>query len=379
MREPNVTRLARQGLLVVVALVVSSTLALGATYYVRPDGSDANSGLTNDPAGAWRTIDHAADTVSPGDVVRIQPGTYSERVTPSRDGSYDAPITFVADGAVTVCGWDMASRHYIRIIGFVIDTNAGGCSISLGAVGIAGTSSHLEFWNNVFRDATYNGIRTGIFDVTTNSLVIGNTFHSFGIGNPSGIAVNLRGNHNLFAYNEIHSVNPDAFVLAGTHNRWLNNYTHNLMETYGGHSDVFQAGSNTLGLSYNLFEANFQSGSGSLGDEHTAIIQNLQPELCSGTCGEMKENIFRRNVFHNVSNCVMGIAYATVAPISQTRYYHNTTASAHRNSLNATAAQYFYSGVTDTYFFNNIEFESWGTSTTVAGHIGRFQPRLRPQ
>ena len=72
------------------------------TYYVRLDGSDANTGLDNTPAGAFLTLQKAADVVTPGDTVRVQAGAYAESVTIATGGSGDWWATFIADGAVAV-------------------------------------------------------------------------------------------------------------------------------------------------------------------------------------------------------------------------------------------------------------------------------------
>ena len=73
---------------------------LPKTYYVRTDGNDANTGLTNDAGGAWLTIDHAADTIDIGDTVMVQSGTYNETVTISAHGIPTHHIRFIADGDV---------------------------------------------------------------------------------------------------------------------------------------------------------------------------------------------------------------------------------------------------------------------------------------
>jgi hypothetical protein len=140
-------------------LTLLATATNAETYYVRTDGSNGNTGTTNDAGGAWLTIDYAADHVAAGDVIRVQAGTYEERVSPGVEGTdVDNTVTFVADGLVTMCGFDFpAGSDYTRVIGFTIDTDAGSCSGSLGGIVLAsGVHTHLEFWNNTIRDALYN-------------------------------------------------------------------------------------------------------------------------------------------------------------------------------------------------------------------------------
>ncbi len=354
------------GLILVFILVLSKAQA--ATYYVRTDGNNGNPGTSNTTGGAWRSIDWAADHVRAGDVVRVQPGTYEERVTPGVNGtSVSNTVTFMADGAVTVCGFDFTGNNFIRVIGFSMDSDAGSCSLQSGVVLICGTVSYLEFWNNTIRNGLGNGIRCGYgcSGVINNSLIIGNTFANFGIGNGSGMAVGTWGDNNFIAYNEVYNSHPDGFLIMGSHNRWIGNYTHDFSEASGGHSDVFQTGSNNRGWSNSLIEGHFQVGVGNAGDEHTAQISHGQPGNCTGACGPMTENIFRRNVWHNVSQATVGINQTSVGPVSFTRYYNNTTAGASRNSPTTRYGVCWYGPMTsDGFILNNLEYQSWGDSAT---------------
>jgi pectin methylesterase-like acyl-CoA thioesterase len=70
-------------------------LTTDRTYYVRPDGSDSNNGLTNTSNGAFQTIQYAVNWVAyhvdPRNfnvTIQLVPGTYSEDVVvPSHIGS----------------------------------------------------------------------------------------------------------------------------------------------------------------------------------------------------------------------------------------------------------------------------------------------------
>jgi pectin methylesterase-like acyl-CoA thioesterase len=133
------------------------------------------------PGQEYATVQACAAVAQPGDTCLVYPGVYSERVNVNRDGVSGSPITFAAKGVVTVCGFDFTNSDYVRVIGFVLDTNAGSCTISYANVNISGTNNYLEFWDNVFRDALYNGIRLGVNDFINNSVVVGNTFSNFGV------------------------------------------------------------------------------------------------------------------------------------------------------------------------------------------------------
>jgi len=82
--------------------------ALGATYYVAPDGSDANPGTRKAP---FATISQAAQVLQPGDTCFVRAGIYRETVRPAQSGRRGAPIRFVAyrDEPVMVTGADLIS------------------------------------------------------------------------------------------------------------------------------------------------------------------------------------------------------------------------------------------------------------------------------
>ncbi len=100
-----------------------------STYYVATTGNDANPGTITAP---WRTIQHAADTLRPGNTVLIRGGVYSEHVDVTRSGLSTGYITYQAypgerpilDGQGV--GWDygfdlgQSAASYIRLRGLTI-------------------------------------------------------------------------------------------------------------------------------------------------------------------------------------------------------------------------------------------------------------------
>ena len=119
------TKICRAGLWG-VWLWLRFTAEAGAqvTNYVATTGNDLNPGTL---AAPWRTIQQAANTVTPGTTVLVQPGTYHEKITVNVSGSAAGGfITFLANGAVIVSGtgvagsnlFSLANRQYVRLQGF---------------------------------------------------------------------------------------------------------------------------------------------------------------------------------------------------------------------------------------------------------------------
>ncbi len=78
--------------------LVSLAHAAGATYYVAPDGDDANPCSHDAPCA---TFLRATDLTAPGDTVRVASGTYGPQVV-TANGAATAPIMVTADGPVTL-------------------------------------------------------------------------------------------------------------------------------------------------------------------------------------------------------------------------------------------------------------------------------------
>lgn len=100
-------------------------------YYVSTSGNDSNPGTFNLP---WRTIQHAADMVRPGDTVYVRGGVYHEAIFTSNGGTQDFPVRYMAypgevpiiDGEGNLPPWAEAlftlyeEADYVEISGFEI-------------------------------------------------------------------------------------------------------------------------------------------------------------------------------------------------------------------------------------------------------------------
>ena len=131
-----------------------------ATYYVRPDGNNANAGTGPATNQAWQTIDKAlgASGIASGDTVYIAPGSYNESVT----------IGMVSATATTsVIGDPTASQFTGLAAGPVYWTvyTAIGASPTLTSI-IATSKNYLSFQNIYFDGGTVQ------FTTSTNTSFI---------------------------------------------------------------------------------------------------------------------------------------------------------------------------------------------------------------
>src|SRR2546422_7972760 len=77
---------AHSKFMAITALIAMSvTDGFAGNYYVATTGNDTNPG-TNTTA-PWRTIQKAANTLTPGDTVLVRGGVYNELVTVNVSGS----------------------------------------------------------------------------------------------------------------------------------------------------------------------------------------------------------------------------------------------------------------------------------------------------
>ncbi|MDQ6985406.1 MAG: DUF1565 domain-containing protein [Candidatus Dojkabacteria bacterium] len=87
-----------------------------ATYYVSTSGDNGNDGSSGTP---WRDIQHALDTMTGGDTLKIGAGTYSEsvRVKNDLDGTVSARTIIEpwnSNDTLTITS-DTSSNYVLRI------------------------------------------------------------------------------------------------------------------------------------------------------------------------------------------------------------------------------------------------------------------------
>lgn len=143
---------------VIILLLLSSLIAKGATYYVKPSGNDALAG--NSIENAWRTVAKVnASTFAAGDVILFQRGgVWNETLSPPSSGTSGNVITFGAYGT----GANPVLESFTTLTSW---TSVGGGLYSK-AVSVAGTPWMM----------TVNGINTGMGRYPNTGYLMGDNF-----------------------------------------------------------------------------------------------------------------------------------------------------------------------------------------------------------
>ncbi len=135
--------------------------AFAATYYVSPSGNDSSSGLIGTP---FKTIQHAADIVNPGDTVIVKDGSYTSAntymLTISRSGTSSNWITFKSENK-----W-----------GAVLD----GQNTSDAAILFSANASYINIEGFEIKNVLYNGALSSYNSSSSNIYFYGNKIHAVG-------------------------------------------------------------------------------------------------------------------------------------------------------------------------------------------------------
>lgn len=164
---------------VVAAVLVATFAARARTYYVAPNGTNVSSGAIDAPL---RTITHAAEIASPGDVVIVRAGTYYEPVAIGCHGTAAARIVFrpYAGEKVIIDGSGNATPHASNLVSI-----AGAAYVDFTgfevryakAIGISMWGSHdIRIAHNTVHESRRNGIYAGYekYGVSANIVIDGN-------------------------------------------------------------------------------------------------------------------------------------------------------------------------------------------------------------
>lgn len=196
--------------LTLLLLVFTTSIFAQNTYYVSNNGNDTNDGLSL--ARAFLTLQHAADIVTTGDIVRIENGTYVGFDIRNKNGTSTNPITFIAMGDNVVVNQPCPFRNdiinvenadYVIVDGFIVrDAPGNGNGIRVVV------SDHCIIRNN-FCD---NNAERGIFTGFTDDIIIENNICANSI-DEHGIYVSNSSDRPIIRYNECYGNNSTGIQI----------------------------------------------------------------------------------------------------------------------------------------------------------------------
>lgn len=326
-----------------------------ATYYVRQDGNNSNFPCTaNTAGGACLTIDFLADhaSVTADDVIRVQAGHYQVTVSPTRNGTSGHPITIIADGGASVCGFSFSNANDIRIVGFSMNGSNAGCSTSATKVTFAGTNTRLEFWNNDTNQSGYGFLADGT-DRCNSCIIFGGSIQNVNVGSTG---IRLDGNDALIAYVNFDSISYLGLGPSGVRSRFLNLNFSNMLTDGSNHPDFFYISVDSPGFSTNLIESMFGQGTVTSTDNKSFHAQ-------SGGL-TWSDNVWRLNVTHNMGS---GFYSMYDGPMNRWRFYNNDHSNCNRAN---NSGAYSNCGNIDptnggsAYILNNLFYQAWADVVT---------------
>ncbi len=214
-----------------VDFTVNKVYPIPQTYYVATTGNDTNPGTEAQP---WKTIQHAANSATPGSTVLINAGVYNEKiivnVSGNAAGGYITFQNFLND-SVVVDGTGktgdqiilIENKSYIKIIGLELRNNL---NQSFGTgIWVQGFGSHIELRDNRIHDmraASGGGDAMAISvygshaTIPLSNIIIDNN-HIYDCEPGHSEALTLNGNVDMFQVtnNRVHDVDNIGIDMIG--------------------------------------------------------------------------------------------------------------------------------------------------------------------
>jgi len=310
-----------------------------ATYYVRNDGADANTGLGPGRLQAWQTIQKAlgAAGISSGDTVYIAPGRYNETLTINM---ISATVETRVLGDPTCTQFNDITPGVVRLTSTAADTGS-----NFSGTAITATSKNFL----TFRKLLFDNWNTGFSATTCTNWTIDQCAficwsNAGTIGSPNNVALNFIFTDNIVLCRTA----LGSVVLAVTH-----------------------AGSSAIESNTIIANNYFTGGNVANGSGNSAIFMSGYTPANS---------LVFNNTFHQVHRCleVSGVTDATL----QAKFYNNYTQQcsyyyANANISNAIYADYNRFACGTTSFFNvSVNVVNGSNNLTVNPSLSHGMERL---
>ena len=254
------------------------TVRAGKVFFVSANGNDRNKGSFTSP---WRTIAHAKDSMSPGDVTYIENG-----VTQSKEDSYSAYLSMDHNGGSN-SGKPQAPKALVAYPGAAVTIGvAHGLEYGIRTPNIR---AREDYW--VISQLHIIGGRQAIDISATGWRMVGNEIECPGADGQVGCVETSQSSQIRFYGNQVHNagISPASSKFY--------------------HAVYFSTDSNHIDVGWNHIHDNFTC----------RAIQFHSSPLCSPGCGSNDEtgrNQFDLHVHDNLihgDNC-NGINFATIDP-----------------------------------------------------------------
>ncbi len=260
------TKLNRLSLreLIFLILILACSSSFAATYYVRTDGSDANSGTSNTAGGAFLTISHAISFASPGDTIQVANGSYAENLVigkslilngQNNDSTLVAGSLAISSSTVTVSNIQFKDSSGVAVgtgLSSITFTNVKSDS-SKGDGAVFNSVSGLSISNSQFSYNTNTGLKILSCSNVTLTNVTATSNGQGGVTNGNGIS--LYGVATATVTNANASSNARhglSISASGNSNITISGGTFNSNGTNPGHKDGSGGGINVYANSFTV-------------------------------------------------------------------------------------------------------------------------------
>ncbi|MGB3546334.1 MAG: T9SS type A sorting domain-containing protein [Saprospiraceae bacterium] len=336
-------------------LFLAATTGFSQNRYVARNSPGASDGNPGTEAQPWLTIQHAANSATPGTTVFIKQGTYFESVYINVSGTPGQYITFtnfgsdqvIIDGSNTIGSQTILvgiyQQSYIKVNGLKLQNAIGNFSagfyIGLGSDFIEVTDNLVE---NIHFDNNPNALVNSVTNVNpfvvyntagnnscSNILVANNEIRNCRTGFSE--ALTLSGNVENFtvANNVVHDITNIGIDIAGGYGvstnpatdmarngTVRNNVTYNCVSAYAVSAGIYVDGGHNVVIEQNTSYGNgrgYEVGCEQLGHTATGIIvrnnlsfNNLEAGIgiggynfTGGETGKVTDSQVQNNTFYN--------------------------------------------------------------------------------
>lgn len=231
------------GLIITSCQTIEANNADGNVYYVAVGGNDNAAGSLSQP---WRTIQHAADTITAGDTVYMRGGVYNETVFINVSGSAAAGyVTFASYAGETAVldgsgfsnpdgdsGIDIYGQSYLIIQGLEIRnyTTTVPDAVPMG-IAVSGASHHIELRDNhIHHIETHAPVDGDLLGADAHGIAFygdsaaesihdiiidGNHLHDLILGSSEALVLNGNVENFTISRNTVHDTDNIGIVMIG--------------------------------------------------------------------------------------------------------------------------------------------------------------------